>query len=79
MQDIDITRHLIKYAPQYLNQETRTVSAISPGVLGTTGIETQEIIKGIISEIKPKLVIVIDSLISKSIERISSTIQISDT
>lgn len=77
--NIDITRHLLKYAPQYLEPNTRPVSAISPGVLGTTGIETYEIIKGIVDNVKPKLLIVIDSLASKSIERISSTIQIADT
>lgn len=76
---IDVTRHLLKYAPQYLEEGTRPVSAISPGVLGTTGIETLEIIKGIVDNTKPKMVIVIDSLASKSIERISSTIQIADT
>lgn len=76
---IDVTRHLLKYAPQYLEPETRPVSAISPGVLGTTGIETLEIIKGIVDNVKPKMVIVIDSLASKSIERISTTIQIADT
>ena len=79
VQDIDITRHLLKYAPQYLEEGARTVSAIAPGVLGTTGIETQEILKGIVENVKPKLIIVIDSLASKSIERISSTIQIADT
>ena len=47
--------------------------------MGTTGIETLEIIKGIVDNVKPKLLIVIDSLASKSIERISSTIQIADT
>jgi spore protease len=47
--------------------------------LGTTGIETSEILKGIVDHVNPKLVIVIDSLASKSIERISSTIQIADT
>lgn len=76
---IDVTRHLLKYVPQYLEEGTRPVSAISPGVLGTTGIETLEIIKGIVDNIKPKMLIVIDSLASKSIERISSTIQIADT
>ena len=55
------------------------VSAISPGVLGTTGIETAEILKGIVENIHPKLVIVIDALASRSIERISSTVQLSDT
>lgn len=79
VKDIDITRHLLKYAPQYLEEGARPVSAIAPGVLGTTGIETQEILKGIVDNVKPKLIIVIDSLASKSIDRISSTIQIADT
>ena len=79
VQDIDITRHLLKYAPQYLEENARPVSAIAPGVLGTTGIETQEILQGIIENVKPKMLIVIDSLASKSIERISSSIQIADT
>ena len=77
--EIDVTRHIIKYLPQYIDEGTRPVSAISPGVLGTTGIETVEILKGIVDNIKPKLLIVIDALASRSIERISSTIQISDT
>ena len=77
--EIDVTRHLMKYMPKYLEEGTRMVSAISPGVLGTTGIETVEIIKGIVDNIKPKLVIVIDALASRSIERISSTVQLSDT
>ena len=38
--EIDVTRHLLKYMPQYLDENTRNVSAIAPGVLGTTGIET---------------------------------------
>ena len=57
MKDIDITRHLLKYAPEYIDKETRPVTAIAPGVLGTTGIETMEIIKGIVENIKPKLII----------------------
>ena len=77
--EIDITRHLLTYAPEYMDENTRPVSAIAPGVLGTTGIETLEILKGIVENTKPKLLIVIDSLASRSIERISSTIQISDT
>ena len=77
--EIDITRHLLEYMPEALDQNTREVSAISPGVLGTTGIETLEILKGIVDNIKPKLVIVIDALASRSIERISSSIQLADT
>ena len=77
--EIDVTRHIIKYLPQYVEEGTRPVSAIAPGVLGTTGIETVEILKGIVDNTKPKLLIVIDALASRSIDRISSTIQISDT
>ncbi len=77
--EVDITRHIIKYMPEVLDENTRNVCAIAPGVLGTTGMETLEILKGIVENVKPKLVIVIDSLASRSIERISSSLQISDT
>lgn len=77
--DIDVTRHIIKYLPQYIDENARPVSAISPGVLGTTGIETLEILEGIVEKTNPKMLIVIDALASRSIERISSTIQLSDT
>ena len=77
--EIDITRHLLNYMPDVLDKDTRPVSAIAPGVLGTTGIETLEVIKGIVENIHPKLIIVIDALASRSIERISSTVQLADT
>lgn len=77
--EIDVTRHILTYIPNVLSEDTRPVSAVSPGVLGTTGIETLEIIKGIVENIKPKLLIVIDALAARSIERISSTIQLADT
>ena len=77
--EVDITRHLLQYMPEVLEEGTREISAISPGVLGTTGIETLEILKGIVENIKPKLLIVIDALASRSIERISSSIQLADT
>ena len=67
--EIDITRHLLNYMPDVLDKDTRPVSAIAPGVLGTTGIETLEVIKGIVENIHPKLIIVIDALASRSIER----------
>ncbi len=77
--EIDVTRHIIKYVPECIDPNTRPVTAVAPGVLGTTGIETLEILKGIVDNVKPKLLIVIDALASRSIDRISSTIQISDT
>ena len=77
--EIDVTRHILKYMPNVLEEGTRGVSAVSPGVLGTTGIETLEIIKGIVENIHPKLIIVIDALASRSMERINSSIQLADT
>ncbi|MGN1299053.1 MAG: GPR endopeptidase [Candidatus Scatovivens sp.] len=79
VKNIEVTRHIKKYLPQYIDENERAISAVSPGVLGTTGIETAEIIKGIVQNVKPKMLIAIDSLASKSLERISSSIQISDT
>lgn len=76
---IDVTSHLIKYIPQYIKEGTRPVSAIIPGVLGTTGIETSEIIKAVSEKINPNKIIVIDALAARNIKRIKNTIQISDT
>ena len=77
--EIEVTRHILEYMQSAMPKDTRPVSAISPGVLGITGIETMEILKGIVDNIKPKMLIVIDALASRSIERISSSIQIADT
>ncbi|OPX84192.1 MAG: Germination protease precursor [Pelotomaculum sp. PtaB.Bin104] len=74
-----VTRHLFKYAPEELGEGMRSVSAIAPGVLGITGIETAEIIKGIVEKIQPELMIVVDSLAAGSVDRIATTIQIADT
>ncbi|MBM7856194.1 spore protease [Desulfohalotomaculum tongense] len=74
-----VTRHIFNYAPSEVREGMRPVSAVSPGVLGITGIETAEIIKGIVDNIKPELIIAIDSLASRSVERIATTIQIADT
>lgn len=76
---IDITRHLIKYASNLVKEGTKEISAISPGVLGTTGIETYEIIRSVVNSVKPDALIVIDSLASGSIHRIGNTVQISNT
>ena len=76
-----ITRHLVDFMPERFSSENgiRPVCAVSPGVLGITGIETGEIIKGLVEKVKPNLIIAIDALAARSMERISTTIQISDT
>ncbi len=57
----------------------RSVAGIVPGVLGNTGIETAEILKGIVNQIKPSAVIVIDALAARSLERLGNTVQMCDT
>lgn len=74
-----VTRHLFNYTPEELQGKLRKVSAIAPGVLGITGIETAEIIRGIVEHVKPDLVIAIDALAAGSLDRIGTSIQISDT
>ncbi len=74
-----VSRHLFDYMPELTAADMRPVSAISPGVLGTTGIETLEIIKGIVERTSPKCVIAIDSLVARSIERLGKSLQISDS
>lgn len=76
-----ITRHLIREYGSEFKERNRlvNVSAISPGVMGQTGMEALEIIKGIIHETKPKLLIVIDALASRSVSRLNTTVQLTDT
>lgn len=76
---IMVTRHLKQVMPDAIDDSVRPVCCISPGVLGITGIETGEIIKSLVEKIKPDLVICIDALGSRKLERVNRTIQISDT
>lgn len=74
-----VTRHLHEYLPEQVDDGVRPVCAISPGVLGLTGIETSDIVKGVAERVKPSLVIAIDALASRKMNRINTTIQIADT
>lgn len=78
-ENILVTRHLFELQPENVEQGYRPVSALAPGVMGLTGIETSDIIMGVVEKSKPDFVIAIDALASRSIERVNSTIQISDT
>lgn len=74
---IIVTRHLIY--KKLIKDNVPSVSAISPGVLGITGIETGEIINNVTKSTKPDIIIAIDALAARSIDRVTSTIQIGDT
>ncbi|TCP53294.1 spore protease [Tumebacillus sp. BK434] len=74
-----VTRHLFDHMPELVEQGGyRPVAAVAPGVLGITGIETSEIVHGIVKKIKPDLVIAVDALAARSLERVNTTIQVAD-
>ncbi|MFD1781229.1 GPR endopeptidase [Fredinandcohnia salidurans] len=79
VENLVITRHLFELQPENVQDGFRSVSAIAPGVMGLTGIETSDIIYGVIEKSKPDFIIAIDALAARSVERVNSTIQISDT
>ena len=74
-----VTRHLYDILPEDITKEMHSLCAVAPGVLGITGIETGEIIKGVSDRIKPDVIIAIDALASRKTSRISTTFQIADT
>lgn len=77
---LEVTRHLRTYLPEtYGKLGVCAISALSPGVLGQTGIETVELIRGAVENAKPDVVIAIDALAARSVERLASTIQLADT
>lgn len=78
--NLKITRHIAKeYGRASLESCKKLVSAIVPGVMAQTGMETLEIIRGVVKETSPQAVIVIDALAARSIRRLNRTIQITDT
>lgn len=79
--NIMITRHIIKEFGRYAlgDEHTRKISGIVPGVMAQTGMESEEIIKGVIEETKPDCVIAVDALAARSTRRLNRTIQITDT
>ena len=72
-----VTRHIFKNYNKDYDDDFSEVSALSPGVMGITGIETVEIVKSIVDKIKPDRVVAIDALASRKIDRVNATIQIS--
>lgn len=72
------TRHLVEHEPDIF-ASWRAVSAIAPGVLGQTGVETGEVIGGVLERVKPCAVIAIDALAAGRLSRLLRTVQIADT
>lgn len=77
--NVIVTRHMFLLDPDKVSQGISEVSAISPGVMGTTGIETFDIIEAVKNKIKVDYMIVVDALASRSIDRVNRTIQVTNT
>lgn len=73
-----LTRHLIEHLPEYFGG-CRSVSAVAPGVLATTGMESIEIVRGVCAHVRPSCVVCIDALAAGAPERLCSTVQMSNT
>lgn len=80
-EQLRITRHIVKEYGRYAmgKEKVCLVSAVVPGVMGMTGMETVEILKGIVEETNPDIVIAVDALAARSSKRLNRTIQIADT
>ena len=78
---LNVTRHIVKqFGPAaYSRERIHQISSIVPGVMGKTGMETAEIIEGIVSTTHPDIVVVIDALAARSTKRLTRTIQITNT
>lgn len=76
-----ITRHLLEEFGKYMVEleECCSISGIVPGVMAQTGMETVEILQGVVAQTKPDIVIAVDALAARSIKRLNRTIQITDT
>lgn len=74
-----VTRHIKTHVPEAAPEGMRAVSAIAPGVLGTTGVETVEIVRGLVENLRPAALLCIDALASRRTQRISASIQLNDT
>ncbi len=81
VEELHVTRHIIREYGKYAmdDNESQVVSAIAPGVMAQTGMETSEVVKGIVDEIQPDFVIAIDALAARNTKRLNRTIQIADT
>ena len=73
-----VTRHLVEQVPEHFGS-FRPVAALAAGVLGTTGVESGELVRAVAEKVRPACVIVVDALASRSLSRVCTTVQLADT
>lgn len=78
---LSVTRHIVKEYGKYAMglEHANLISAIVPGVMGQTGMESTEIVRGIVKETHPDMVIAVDALAARNSKRLNRTVQIADT
>ncbi|MBQ2955177.1 MAG: GPR endopeptidase [Clostridia bacterium] len=74
-----VTRHLYSELPHLTDRRMSPVCAMAPGVLGVTGIETKEMVRSMVDAVHPRAVIAVDSLAARSVSRVGSAVQLTDT
>lgn len=81
VEHLSVTRHIVKEYGKYAMglEHAYMISAIVPGVMGQTGMETVEVVRGVVEETKPDLIIAVDALAARNSRRLNRTIQIADT
>ena len=79
IEEVFVTRHMRDILPERAMRGMRSVCTFAPGVLGVTGIETAELLRGVVEHVRPSVIIAVDALASSSSERITTTVQLSDT
>ena len=73
-----VTRHLVERVPEHFGA-FRPVAALAAGVLGTTGMESGELVPAVVEKTRPACVLAVDALASRSLRRVCRTVQLSDT
>ena len=79
MEKVMVNRHMVREFGEEVLEGNKVVCAIAPGVMAQTGMETYEVLSGIVENVKPSFIFVVDALASRSIGRLCRTIQITDT
>lgn len=79
MEKVIVNRHMVREFGEEMLGNDKIVCAITPGVMAQTGMDTYEVLDGLVENIKPDFILVVDALASRSIGRLCRTIQITDT
>jgi spore protease len=77
-EEVLVSRHILSQMPDLIDERVRSVCVLSPGVMGSTGMETGEVVTAVVQRIRPDLVLVVDALAARSTSRILSTVQVTD-